>query len=401
METPLLPQISHYKLLANGIHKLLTIQSREDIYQTICEVSRQITNSSGTFFVIPENGKLNCVAKDADFRIDREVSIDLNNNPVSKAILSRKITTVQNPDLDAFHSCPVEISNCLIIPVVSENICAALEIYGAQPSDLSEEALECLQKLVDSVLRVIDLQQTPVLFQERERKLIAEAEDLKKEQELFSYAITHDLRAPLRAIRGFVNILVEENTDILKGSGKQLSEKIINNINQMSLMINELTGVFKTGRAELDKTMLPMKFMVETICTQIKDREEKRRILFLVDELPDGEGDQVLVKQVWFNLLENAVKYSSKKGEAIIKIGSIQKDKEIVYYVTDNGIGFEMKYAARLFGAFQRLHSQQQFEGFGIGLALVKKIITRHGGRVWAEAQPNEGATFYFTLNSR
>jgi len=236
---------------------------------------------------------------------------------------------------------------------------------------------------------------------ELEQRVIERTRDLEevnKELELFSYSVSHDLRAPLRGIIGFTTVLVEEHSSALNEEGKRIASRVIGNAKKMNELIENLSDLYRTRKRELQKTELPMQLLATEICNELKEAEKNRIISIKINTLPSAIGDSILIKQVWQNIIGNAIKYSGKKQEAYIEIGSVLEKGKEVYYVKDNGAGFDMKYYPNIFGIFQRLHTKKEFEGTGIGLAIVQKIVSRHGGEIWAESKINEGATFYFTL---
>ena len=176
----------------------------------------------------------------------------------------------------------------------------------------------------------------------------------------------------------------------------RVCDRIIYSTKKMGHLIDDLLAFSRLGRKELSKSTFAMAALVSDV---IKDLNENNGAATIeLQELHNAPADLGMIKQVWINLISNALKYSGHNDKAVIKIGSEQKDKEIIYHVTDNGVGFDMQYANKLFGVFQRLHSEAEFEGTGVGLAIVKRVVTKHDGKIWAEAKPNEGATFYFTL---
>jgi ligand-binding sensor domain-containing protein/signal transduction histidine kinase len=220
---------------------------------------------------------------------------------------------------------------------------------------------------------------------------------VNKELEAFSYSVSHDLRAPLRAINGYSKILQEDYAPNMDAEGVNFVNAIGNNSKKMGELIDDLLAFSRLGRTEIATSEINMTALVKSVI-----EEEmigiSNKIEFTVNELLPSNGTQTLIKQVWINLISNAIKFSEHKPKPSIEIGSYYKDHFVVYYVKDNGAGFDMQYYDKLFGVFQRLHSQDEFEGTGIGLAIVQKIILRHNGTVWAESKLNEGACFYFSL---
>jgi len=235
-------------------------------------------------------------------------------------------------------------------------------------------------------------------LEQRVAKRTAELEAANDELEAFSYSVSHDLRAPLRAINGFAGIVLEEYGPQLPQEGRHYLERVCQGGQRMGELIDDLLAFSRLGRQPLVRRRVDTRRLVEEALGELKPSISDRRIETRVNELPPSQGDQALLKQVWINLLSNALKYSRGRTPAIVEIGWEQQDGECVFFVRDNGVGFNMEYAGKLFGVFQRLHRADEFEGTGVGLAIVQRIIHRHGGRVWADAEPDRGAIFYFTL---
>ncbi len=223
-------------------------------------------------------------------------------------------------------------------------------------------------------------------------------EATNKELEAFSYSVSHDLRAPLRAINGFVNILNEEYNNVLDDEGKRICSIIHSNAVKMGQLIDDLLSFSRLIRSELHHSRIDMQNVVSNLIDEFELSKEINSDIISVQELPISTGDTNLIKQVWMNLISNAIKYSSKTTYPQIIIGATQNKNETIYFIKDNGVGFNMCYSHKLFGVFQRLHGANEFEGTGVGLAIVQRIVSRHGGRVWAEGEIEKGATFYFTL---
>jgi signal transduction histidine kinase len=230
------------------------------------------------------------------------------------------------------------------------------------------------------------------------RRRTAELEAVNQELEAFSYSVSHDLRAPLRHISGFADLLREEFFAVLDESGKRYLATIAGSVTRMGRLIDDLLEFSRMGRAEMRADRTSMSALVAEVVGDLAAEIKERRIEWDIQPLPDIRCDRSMLKQVWVNLLSNAVKYSRPRDLAKIRIGCSRKDGEFELYVQDNGAGFDMAHADKLFGVFQRLHRAEEFEGTGIGLANVQRIVNRHGGRTWAHAKTGEGATLYFTL---
>lgn len=232
-----------------------------------------------------------------------------------------------------------------------------------------------------------------------ERKRVEEElKALNKELEAFTYSVSHDLRSPLRAIDGFARILTEEYKDRLDGEGKRQFGIISDNIRRMGELIDGLLELSRMGRKELTCSVVDVGEILNSAVNELKSALEGREIDFVIGEIPRAPADRAMLRQVFINLLSNAIKFTAARKAAVIEIGGRPEEHRAVYYVRDNGAGFDARYAGKLFGIFQRLHGQGEFEGTGIGLAIVKRIINKHGGEVWAEGKVNEGAVFYFSL---
>ncbi|WP_207494975.1 sensor histidine kinase [Aridibaculum aurantiacum] len=234
-------------------------------------------------------------------------------------------------------------------------------------------------------------------LEEKVKQRTKELATVNQELEAFSYSVSHDLRTPLRAIGGYAMMLQEDYGETLDAEGNRIINAIVSNTRMMGSLIDDLLTFSRMSRLEMLYNDIDMTGMAKECLDQLLQHEKKKHEI-IIHPLPAGRGDANMLKQVWVNLLGNAIKYSSKKELPVIEIGTIETPGYSTYYVKDNGAGFNMKYANKLFGVFQRLHRTDEFEGTGLGLALAKRIISKHNGSIWAEAVENEGATFYFNL---
>jgi PAS domain S-box-containing protein len=236
-------------------------------------------------------------------------------------------------------------------------------------------------------------------LERRVRERTAQLEAANKELESFSYSVSHDLRAPLRAIHGFSQVLLEDYPQILDAEARRYLNIIAGNTQKMGQLIDDLLAFSRLGRQVLKIAAVNMENLVKDAMAELQESAAHRNLRWVIKPLPPALADGALVYQVWLNLLGNAVKFTRPRETAVIEVGCLHEGGQAVFYVKDNGVGFDLSYADKLFGVFQRLHRSEDFEGTGVGLALVQRIIERHGGKIWAESKVGEGATFYFTLS--
>ena len=235
-------------------------------------------------------------------------------------------------------------------------------------------------------------------LEQRVRERTQELQSANADLESFSYSVSHDLRAPLRAVDGFCQMFIEEFGEGVPQEGHRILEKVRAGTVRMNQLIEGLLRLARFSRQPLTTRRVQVGALVTQVTAHFRDQLDGRSVQMMVGELPDCLGDAALLEHVFTNLISNALKFTAGRDETRIEIGSQRIDAEVAYFVKDNGVGFDMRYADRLFGVFQRLHSQTEFEGTGIGLSIVHRIIRRHGGRTWAESELQKGATFYFTL---
>lgn len=262
-----------------------------------------------------------------------------------------------------------------------------LEDFNDERNKLDETQRALINMLEDIEVERTKAEQSKVLL-----------EVVNKELEAFSYSVSHDLQAPLRAISGFAQAVMEDYSPLLDNEGQRYLRLIRDNAHKMGQLINDLLSFSRIGRQQMVKTEIDMEALAQEVFEEIADQRPGRKIELAVPFAPPAHGDKAMIRQVLVNLFTNAIKFTRPREKALIEFGCLPEVSSGAYYVKDNGVGFDMQYAGKLFGVFQRLHSVTEFEGTGVGLALVYRIITRHGGRVWAEGKVDQGATFYFTL---
>ena len=235
-------------------------------------------------------------------------------------------------------------------------------------------------------------------LEERVTKRTAELENANKELEAFAFSVSHDLRAPLRAIDGFSQILVEDYERELDPEARRLLGVVRQNTTRMTKLIDDILSFSRASRRDMEKTEIDIGALALSVFEELRAAAPGRTLRLELGDLTPARGDQAMMRQIFTNLISNAIKFTGPRAEALIEVGGVVGADENEYYIRDNGVGFDMQYVGKLFGVFQRLHTAEEFEGTGIGLAIVKRIVTRHGGRIWAESKLGEGTTIHFTL---
>lgn len=295
-----------------------------------------------------------------------------------------KLKRVQQATMNLLEDFDEERSNFHRVQKATLNL---LEDMNAERNRLGETQRALLNMLEDIELERNKVEQSKALL-----------EAVNKELEAFSYSVSHDLRAPLRAISGFAQAVVEDYAPRLDEEGKRYLGLIQKNAHKMGQLIDDLLTFSRLGRQQMIATRVDMEALAKTVFEELAAQAPGRDIEFTIHPAPPVYGDQAMIRQVLANLFGNAIKFTRTREKASIEFGYQPELRKGAYYVKDNGVGFDMQYGGKLFGVFQRLHAATEFEGTGVGLALVYRIITRHGGEVWAEGQVDRGAKFYFTL---
>lgn len=275
--------------------------------------------------------------------------------------------------------------------------------YAIRAVPFDNDEIGALTTAFNDMLSEIEKQNRQILsfshdLEETVKRRTQELEMAYSEMEAFSYTVSHDLNAPLRKIETFIELYLTKPGTSIDEAGQKTLEKISQNAGKMRELISDLLSFSQLGKKELDRSEVKMKEMARQIFDDFAKSEEGRNIELNLCDIPDAYVDEVTITQVWVNLISNALKYSKNNEVTRIDICSQETSAATTYYIKDNGVGFDMKDSAKLFSAFNRLHAQKDFAGTGVGLAIVHRIVTKHGGKVWAESTPNGGATFYFSI---
>jgi PAS domain S-box-containing protein len=362
----------------------------------VMAIARDITEHKQTEETIRILARFPSENPDPVLRVDRNGSL-LYANEASFKFLTWK--------LQIGGKIPSSIRNT-VINTIKEGIAKEIDtehdqrIYSLKIVPVSEESYANIYCRDITAIKQA-LQEIRNLNTQLEQRVIERTSQLEaanKELEAFTYSVSHDLRAPLRAVDGFSKFILEDYENILDSEGKRLLYLIRSNTQKMDQLITDLLAFSRVNRNELNFSGIDMTQMAISVFDETAQDDIKNNISFTVDQLPEAYADPAFLKQVWINLISNAIKFSSKEKNPEIKIGGKIENHTNTYFIKDNGAGFNQEYVHKLFGVFQRLHKSDDFEGKGIGLAIVKRIISRHGGKVWAEGKEGKGATFWFSL---
>lgn len=393
---------NQFKLLIDTVQQLSLARGINTIMEVVRTSARKLTGADGATFILKDNGQCYYADEDAIGPLWKGQRFPMSACISGWAMINRQPAVIEDIYVDS--RIPIEaykptfVKSLAMVPIRAVDPVGAIGIYWATQHRVSDEELELLQSLADITSVSIENVYVYNELEYRVKQRTEQLEQANKELDAFSSHVSHDLRSPLRAIMGCLNIFIDDNGDKLDTEGRSLIDSALKSAANMNQLIDSLLNFSRLERMAISPSLLPMKRIVEEICNNLKQQEAGREIEFEIQDMPDVMGDAVLIKQVWINLLSNAIKYTGQQAKAEIKIGSEPSTEGIIYFVKDNGAGFDMKYYNNLFGMFQRLHSAEEFKGNGVGLALIQRILVRHGGRVWALSKPGEGAEFYFVL---
>ena len=388
--------------LVEVVQELSLARDLPTVMAIVRHAARELTGADGATFVLREGDQCHYAEEDAIAPLWKGKRFPMSACISGWAMLNRQAAAIEDiyadPRIPADAYRPTFVKSLAMVPIRTKAPIGAIGNYWAARHAPTGEELSLLQALADSTSIAME---NIELYQNLERRVAdrtAQLETANKELESFSYSVSHDLRAPLRAIGGFAGLLLERASEGLDPKSKEYLGHIVASTENMHHLIEDLLKLAGVTRAPLRNERVDLSHLAEAAMARLRDADPGRRAHVDIARGLHAQGDPSLLRAALENLLGNAWKYTSKRPEARIAFGMEAHGDEQAFFVRDNGAGFDMAYAGRLFGAFQRLHADRDFPGTGVGLATVQRILHRHGGRIWAESEVDKGAAFYFTL---
>lgn len=391
--------------LVSVVQELSLARDLEQIMAIVRQAARELTGADGATFVLRDGDQCHYADEDAIAPLWKGRRFPMSICVSGWAMLNRQPAVIEDIYADA--RIPGDayrrtfVKSLAMVPIRSVEPIGAIGTYWATKRQPQPHEVKLLQALADSTSIAMENVQLYAGLEQKVTERTARLKLLNDELETFSYSVSHDLRAPLRHINAYVDMMRQDTDNGLSAIGLRHLTVIGDAAKRMETLIEDLLEFSRMGRAELHHARVNMNQLVDEVRGEMQTELKNRAIVWDIGDLPEANGDQALLKQVWVNLISNAVKYTRKRPQAEIRIGGVTGDGESIFFVQDNGAGFDMQHAEKLFGTFQRLHRNDEFEGTGIGLANVRRIVGRHGGRTWAKAEIDRGATFYFTLPAK
>jgi signal transduction histidine kinase len=388
--------------LVDVVQQLSLARDLETIMAIVRLAARELTGADGATFVLKdgpncyyaEENAIEPLWKGQRFPLTACVSGWAMNH--REAVMIPDIYLDDRVPQDAYR--PTFVKSLAMVPIRTANPIGAIGNYWAHHHVATADELALLEALANTTAVAMENVQVYAELEERVAARTRELAVANKELEAFSYSVSHDLRAPLRAVNGYCRIFIEDFGAETPAEGLQVLGKAMAGAERMGALIEDLLEFSRLSRQPLDASSVSLNGLAQRALDAQHLATSGRNIETTLAELGNCEGDASLLEQVFVNLITNACKFTRGRDPARIEIGAEQRNGERVLFVRDNGAGFDMKFAGKLFGVFQRMHTPQEFEGTGVGLSIVQRVIERHGGRIWAEAEVGRGATFYFTL---
>lgn len=392
--------VSAMEQFVSTVQQLSLARDLNSIMTIVRHAARELTGADGATFVLRENGNCHYADEEAIAPLWKGKRFPMTACISGWAMLNKQSAVIEDIyqdsriPADAYRT--TFVKSLVMVPIRRAKPIGAIGVYWATHHRSQPEEVKLLQALADSTSIAMENVELYTGLERTVAERTARLQTANEELEAFSYSVSHDLRAPLRHISGYAHLL-EESCQGEKEETRRHLTAILDATGRMNQLIEDLLSFSHASRTELHRERVNMNALVDEVRRELAPDVQGRVIRWTIESLPVVEGDAALLKQVWFNLLSNAIKYTRTRPEAEIRVGAHQREP-IEFFVQDNGVGFDPAYASKLFGVFQRLHSTKEFEGTGIGLANVRRIIHRHGGTTRAEGKVGHGATFYFTL---
>lgn len=389
-------------LLVSAIKNLSTAHDLEEIRDSMATAARKLADAEGATIVFRQGDCCYYANEDAVSPLWRGQKFPLEKCITGWAMLNKEQAVIK--DIYKDDRIPHEaykstfVNSLAVFPVNQKEPKAAIGVYWSRQHTPSEEERQLLQTLADAAAIAMENVELLTGLEKRVKIRTEQLEAANKELEAFSYSVSHDLRAPLRAIDGFTRMLLEDHHDMLNEDGKRISGIIRENTMKMAKLIDDLLSFSRLSRKEIQHETIYMEKLVYSIYHEVSSEEIRAKTEFVIDHLPEATGDATMIRQIWANLISNALKFTSKCEKPRIHVYSTHHNDQCVYHIKDNGVGFDMKYVDKIFGVFQRLHSVRDYAGTGVGLAIVQRVVHKHGGTVNAASVAGQGAHFSFSL---
>lgn len=387
--------------LVTAVQELSLVRTLPSVQEIVRRTARAIAGADGATFVLRDGDKCHYADEDAISPLWKGQRFPMSACISGWAMLNSQAAVIpdiyQDPRIPADAYRPTFVKSLVMVPIRLKSPIGAIGVYWAQERQATDAEVELLQALANTTSVAMENIEVYTDLERRVERRTQQLEALNKELESFSYSVSHDLRAPLRAITGFGELLGRELQNRNTEKGTRFLGTIQDNAKKMGQLIEDLLRLSRLARQEVRRTEIDLADLAREIAARYKTEDPNRQVDVVIPEHLRVRCDAGLMTVVMENLMSNAWKYTSKTDSARIEIGTQEKDGVTTFFVKDNGAGFEMRYAEKLFSPFQRMHTEQEFPGTGVGLATVQRIIHRHGGRIWADAEVGRGATFTFT----
>jgi signal transduction histidine kinase len=384
--------------LVAAIQRLSLARDLETVMAVVRHAARELTGADGATFILRDRGQCFYADEEAIAPLWKGRRFPMETCISGWAMLNRASVVIEDIYADARipHDAyrPTFVKSLAMVPIRAMDPIGAIGAYWARRRQPGAEEVGLLQALADSTAVAMENLQLYAGLEQRVRDRTAELEAANRELDAFIYAVSHDLRAPLRHISGYADLLLEDGGDAAGADGRRYLEAIRRAAGRIDRLVEDLLVLSRTTRADVKKQRVELSALARDAISQLRQGQPERRVEVRITDGVTAEGDPGLLHIVLENLLSNAWKFTARRDGAVIEFGV----EAGAYYVRDNGAGFDMAYIDRLFQPFQRLHSESEFPGTGLGLVTVQRIVNKHGGKVWAEGRPGRGSTFYFTL---